>query len=565
MNHYAIEDKIKFPYSIFHKMMFHVVLLIFLVVSINTFLSVKTETEVIRKGLIQKGKNLAMYMAVSTESAFWSLNWIFVERLLQKSGQHEQSDQSVQSEQRELIFAKVVKPNREVYLANDKKYYGEIIDASVLLNKETILEDYHFSVNGQKGVLLSYPFFIEKERWYVLLGLSMQPIEAIANDLILRNMISGSGILLLALIASFFLSKTISKPIITLSNATKNVKDGDWNCNVTIQSNDEVGMLSHSFNTMIKHLKKMEEAQRQAHLMLEHQVDVRTKALQGQVKKRAEAEAELRHTYEVLKNTQAQLVQTGKLASIGELAAGVAHELNQPLMVIRGNIQLICRNLRKNRLSPDQLIEQLEPVERNTKRMTNIINHLRTFSRQSNSEFQSVDINKIIDDSFLMLGEQLRIRNIDMRQNLDAGLPKVKGDANQFEQVILNLITNARDAVTAIADLEENKIDDEFKGMVEIITRTAKPVTNLKENENCNQHSRNCVEILIKDNGGGISPKDIEKIFDPFFTTKEVGKGTGLGLSISYGIIKDHQGVIDVAETGMEGTTIRIRLPIYDL
>jgi len=559
MNHYAIEKKIKFPYSIFHKMMFHVVLVIFLVVSINTFLSVRTETEVIRKGLIQKGKNLSMYIAVSTESAFWSLNWIFVERLLQKSGEYNQP------EQRELIFAKVVKPNGEVYLANDKKYYGEIIDASVLSNKETILEDYHFSVNGHKGVLLSYPFFIEKERWHVLLGLSMKPIEEVANDLILHNMISGSGILLFALIASFFLSKSISKPIITLSDATHNVKDGDWNCNVNIQSNDEVGMLSHSFNTMIQHLKEMEDAQKQAHLMLEHRVDVRTKALQDQVKKRAKVESDLRHTYEALKNTQAQLVQSGKLASIGELAAGVAHELNQPLMVIRGNIQLINRNLRKNRLDSAQLIEQLEPVERNTKRMMNIINHLRTFSRQSHSEFQSVDINKTIDDSFLMLGEQLRMRNIEMRQNLDADLPKVKGDANQLEQVILNLITNARDAIISIDDLEKNKTDHEFKGMIEIITRTVKPVTNPKKNANGKQKSGNCIEILIKDNGGGISPEAIEKIFDPFFTTKEVGKGTGLGLSISYGIIKDHQGVIDVVKTGTEGTTIRIRLPIVDL
>ncbi len=100
--------------------------------------------------------------------------------------------------------------------------------------------------------------------------------------------------------------------------------------------------------------------------------------------------------------------------------------------------------------------------------------------------------------------------------------------------------------------------------MIEIITRTAKPVTNPKKNVNYKQESGNCVEILIKDNGSGISPETIQKIFDPFFTTKEVGKGTGLGLSISYGIIKDHQGVIDVVETGTEGTTIRIRLPIVD-
>ncbi|MCP4576948.1 MAG: hypothetical protein GY846_11765 [Deltaproteobacteria bacterium] len=268
----------------------------------------------------------------------------------------------------------------------------------------------------------------------------------------------------------------------------------------------------------------------------------------------------LEKAYEDLRDTQAQLVQSGKLSSIGELASGVAHELNQPLMVIRGNSQLIQRKLQKNELNGEELSEQMASINRNTKRMMNIIDHLRAFSRQSQKIFSPVNINQVLEDAFLMVGEQLRIRNVDVKWHLESQLPMINGDANQLEQVFLNLITNARDAMISIvgcgaenADFTSDSKDVAFKGKLEIITRPG---------DKDKQPSKEFVEILLRDNGGGIPTDTVDKIFDPFFTTKEVGKGTGLGLSISYGIIKDHGGEIHVADTGREGTTFRVRLPI---
>ena len=249
-----------------------------------------------------------------------------------------------------------------------------------------------------------------------------------------------------------------------------------------------------------------------------------------------------------LKEAESQLIQSAKLASIGELAAGVAHELNQPLMVIRATAQMTRRSQNKGALVADELTASLATIEKNTKRMMNIINHLRTFSRQSPSDFQPVDVNAIIEDSLLMVGEQLRIRNIGLKKDLDKALPKVRGDANQLEQVFLNLITNARDVV---AEKVCDNPDSDFQGTIEIVTRHRNT-------------SENFIEILITDKGEGISGEHLDRIFDPFFTTKEVGKGTGLGLSISYGIIKDHGGEIEVVETGLEGTTFRVRLPISE-
>ncbi len=261
------------------------------------------------------------------------------------------------------------------------------------------------------------------------------------------------------------------------------------------------------------------------------------------------AEESLKKAYQDLKQAQSQLVQSGKLASIGELAAGVAHELNQPLMVIRGNAQLVKRYISKGNFEIDDMLKQMEPIERNTKRMMNIINHLRTFSRQSQAEHYAIDVNQVIEESFLMVGEQLRLRNIEIKKTLDPQLPKIKGDTNQLEQVFLNLITNARDAITEKYD--NGKPENGNANSIEIITR-------LSETDD------NHIEILFKDSGNGIKKANLGSIFDPFYTTKEVGKGTGLGLSISYGIISEHNGQIEIAETGPEGTTFNVKLPIAD-
>ena len=248
------------------------------------------------------------------------------------------------------------------------------------------------------------------------------------------------------------------------------------------------------------------------------------------------SEARYRSAYTKLNEVNSQLVQSAKLASIGELASGVAHELNQPLMVIRGTAQLIRRNLRKSNLNNAELTEQLDPIEKNTKRMMNIIDHLRTFSRQSKGEFCRLDMNKVVKGSFTLLREQLRLRNIEVVEAYAPGLPPIQGDGTQIEQVVINLIANARDAMDGREDSEGG---EKIKKMLSISTSKAKNNSHL--------------EIIISDSGEGIPRDDLDRIFDPFFTTKEVGKGTGLGLSISYGIIKDHGGEIEVAETGPEG------------
>jgi len=271
--------------------------------------------------------------------------------------------------------------------------------------------------------------------------------------------------------------------------------------------------------------------------------------LSHEIDQRLSAEAALNSAMEELKQTQAQLVQSAKLSSIGELAAGVAHELNQPLMVIRGHAQMLF-----GKRSPEEDdYDELQRILRNTKRLMKIISHLRTFSRQSDSEFVPLDLGTTIEDSFLMIEEQLRLGEINVEKKVSEDLPKVWGDPNQLEQVLLNLITNAKDAIVQRIEREAHAASDKSEPIRGILTIEARR----------DPDARNFVELLISDSGSGIPKEIADKIFDPFFTTKEVGKGTGLGLSISYGIIKDHKGEIIISNTGPDGTTFKVKLPAY--
>jgi len=240
-----------------------------------------------------------------------------------------------------------------------------------------------------------------------------------------------------------------------------------------------------------------------------------------------------------LKDTQSQLIQSAKLASIGELATGIAHELNQPLSYIRTSVQL---QLMKppEKLDVHKVHKTLKKVEEGTERMINIINHLRYFARQSDHEYKPVQLHDVLEDSMIMFNEQFKLRNIELEKNLAPSLPEVLGNPHQLEQVFLNILSNARDAM------------EEIKQAKLII-----------ETESTQEGDQKVVILRFTDNGTGIPKEVIEKIFDPFFTTKEVGKGTGLGLSISYGLITDHHGKIKASSVKGEGTTFTITLPAH--
>jgi PAS domain S-box-containing protein len=243
---------------------------------------------------------------------------------------------------------------------------------------------------------------------------------------------------------------------------------------------------------------------------------------------------------------ETQLIQASKMSTLGEMATGVAHELNQPLSAIQIGADFFQNIVREGGEIPlEELALVSEQIASQVARAVSIINHMREFGRKAEIQREKVDINQPLRAVFALLGEQLRVRGVKLLLDLQDDLPLVFADSNRLEQVFIDLVVNARDA------MEE--------GMERLEGETFQHTLKVKTFQEDSQ-----VVVTITDTGSGI-PDDVkEKIFEPFFTTKEVGKGTGLGLSISYGIVKDYDGMIEVQSEVDKGTTFKITFPTCD-
>jgi C4-dicarboxylate-specific signal transduction histidine kinase len=249
-----------------------------------------------------------------------------------------------------------------------------------------------------------------------------------------------------------------------------------------------------------------------------------------------ETTQEMERREQELREKQEQLVQAGKLATLGELTTGVAHELNNPLNNIGLFVGNVLDQLRSGDLKPVRVEQELESAMEQVRKATAIISHLRTFGRAAPVSLAAVDVDEVIERSLLLMQEQLRLRAIEVELDLCSDELIVLGNAIQLEQVFINLLTNARDALA------------ESRGKTIRIGTT---------------RDEDWIRIHFADTGPGI-PRDLEqRIFDPFFTTKEVGTGTGLGLSITYSIVKEHGGSIAV-ESKRRGASFLIELPVMN-
>jgi len=243
-----------------------------------------------------------------------------------------------------------------------------------------------------------------------------------------------------------------------------------------------------------------------------------------------------------LKETTAQMVQSEKLSALGELTAGVAHELKQPLNGIKIISQSLLKDIERGQVEREELGEDLHDMVTQVNKMADIIDHMRIFTRSSEGIIQeSFDINGIIEGAFKFLGQQLRDHNIQVGEDFSPDLPKVVGDSNRLEQVLRNLISNASNAV------ESNGKEEKRIGI-----RTYR----------INSNGDSAVVIEVSDNGNGVPEHARKKVFQPFFTTNPPGKGIGLGLSVASKIVEDHQGRIELDSTLGEGTTFRVILPV---
>ncbi len=319
-------------------------------------------------------------------------------------------------------------------------------------------------------------------------------VNMASRALLKQLLIIALGLLVLAVLTSSFGSALITRPLDKLASATTRIAKGEFDVTVAVSSRDEVGTLAQAFNRMTTGLKERDTALEEAH---------------------------------------SQLVQSEKMAAFGQLGAGIAHEIKNPLAGILAVTQLTKRKsedgtpLRKN----------LDLIEKETKRCKSIIDNLLRFARQEKATLETIEINPVVEDAIAIVNHQLELNQVKLRRELGESLLPIRGNANQLQQVVMNLMINAQQAM------------DGAPGVITVSTAISESGSLM---------------LRVADDGPGMSAEVMGKIYEPFFTTKRSGKGTGLGLSVSFGIIEDHGGKIAVESELGEGTTFTISMPTVD-
>jgi two-component system, NtrC family, sensor kinase len=347
--------------------------------------------------------------------------------------------------------------------------------------------------------------------------LDMRQVDQDLADIRKRTILLGvAQVLLFTLLVFVFTRKFVQTPIEKLIEGTKAVSELDLDRPIEIDSSTELQALAMSFNRMRERLKQALEDNAEFTNNLETRAEVRTQQLQV---------AEL------------ELIRSDRLSSLGQLAATVAHEINNPVGGMLNLGMLMQRILGQNGVPQDRIKEfrsYLDLMVTETSRVGRIVTDLLAFSRQAPSQQAPVDLNEIIRRSVTLMGHRLALTGARAELDLKDDLPRVHADGSQVQQVFINLLFNAAESM-------------QQGGTVKVST-WAKPETAT-------------AVLEVSDTGSGITEENLTKVFDPFFTTKEEGKGVGLGLAVAYGIVQSHGGDIEVSSQLNEGTTFRVTLP----
>lgn len=390
--------------------------------------------------------------------------------------------------------------------------------APITISEEVGELDAEIGMYDMDGVSMVEP----KSTWrivgYAQAGMTTRYIEEAIDEMHGTMLWTTLLAVLFATLITSVMVRISIRPINELVVATGRVAGGDYDVKVTTPvRNDEIGDLAVSFNKMTADLK-----------------DSRTALVEKELLEDLVAE---------LKATQQQLVQAGKMAAIGQLAAGVAHEINNPLAGIMGYAQLASEHIRAREqtgIPPAEVARFLgyvENMEKQSQRCKQIVQNLLRFARSSShEESETVDVNQVMRETLSFLSHQMVSARVELDLHLAESIPPVNGHSGKMQQVFTNILINALQALSSDS------------GRIRVETSCAD----------------NWVKIAMSDTGEGIPPENMDKIFEPFFTTKEIGQGTGLGLSVTYGLVRDMNGSINVESVVGEGTTFVVSFPAVD-
>ncbi|MEO6870542.1 MAG: ATP-binding protein, partial [Ginsengibacter sp.] len=374
----------------------------------------------------------------------------------------------------------------------------------------------------------------------ILLAFTTKEIIESQKQIRHDSLIVSGIVLLIGILLGLLLARKISIPLLALRDAAHRVGEGDLNQKVKQISNDEIGEVGKAFNNMVDDLLKARKELRENNQQL------------------SAANARLNSTLLELKSAQAQLIQSEKMVSLGELTAGIAHEIQNPLNFVNNfsevNKELLAEmkeemekgNIDDAKKIANDVIINEEKINQHGKRAGNIVKGMLQHSQSSAGVKEPTNINVLAEEYFKLSCHGLKAKdktfNANMKTDFDSSIGKINIIPQEIGRVLLNLYNNAFYAVNE----QKNKNLISYEPTVLVTTKK----------------SENHVIITVSDNGNGIPQKIVDKIFQPFFTTKPTGQGTGLGLSLSYDIIKAHGGEIKVESGEGEGSTFIIQLPI---
>jgi two-component system NtrC family sensor kinase len=504
------------------KIILTVIIVVVLIEGIFLYLNIKSLSQQMIEKTEEEAFNLSETIRLSIRNAM----------IMDRRDEYQRIIDDV-AQRRGIVEVRIFNKQGQITVSSDKSKVGTVVDkqaeacygchrqgeARVLLPSDSKTRIYHREKQSLLGLI--NPIYNEPSCYSChsknlnVLGvldttISLEGFEKERAQIYNRMMASGIiSVVVLSFLLGLLLTQFVNRPIDKLLVATRSAAQGNLDQTVAIRSRDELGDLSESFNHMIAELKRSRDAIEGWTQTLEHRVQDRTTELQ---------------------QVQDQLMHAGKMAALGELAAGVAHEINNPLTGVLTFSSLILKKM--DEAHPWR--KDLEAIVQQTSRCRDIVKGLLDFARQRKPDKRLWDIHLLLDKTLTLVANQAPFHNIEVRKEFGQEMPQLFIDGDQIQQVFMNILLNAADAMAE-------------KGGTLMIR------TDLRNG---------MAEVAFTDTGSGISKEHLSKIFDPFFTTKQTGKGTGLGLAISYGIIQGHSGDIRVESVVGKGSTFRIRLPL---
>lgn len=483
------------------KLTIYLILIITMVLSGYGYFHIMTRRDILTRKMKAEVRSIGQTLKVSLEKISLPREMEFVQELIDAVEEEEKTlGVIVYHRPKEIVFkSHSLEGEIEPYLRFIQNAMEEDLPKGDFgIYKKIPVYSYSFPLKDRKGrniggvSILQNASFVEKE------------IRKAERDIFLTIFILIGGTVTFVLLGT---RKWFTQPISQLMEATKELAKGNLNTQINLKRGDELSQLADAFNQMAVDLKKAQQ-----------------QIIQG-----AEDRLELERT----------LRQSEKLATIGQLASGLAHEIGTPLNIITGRVELS-----KKRLGDNEVQKNLDIITQQTEKITKIIQQLLGYVRKKKIEQKPLNIIEVLEECLGFLGYQIQKQRIRVVKTHEENLPPVMGDRDQLQQVFLNLILNALQAMS-------------HEGMLHLST-TLKQISK----EGLEESNKKYIEIIVEDSGAGMEKEVLQNIFNPFFTTKP--SGSGLGLMVTQGIIQDHEGWIEVESEKGKGSLFKVYLPVYE-